>query len=182
MSNRITPQEVSKALTGVKDVTTGRDIVSAGQVKNIEVGDRYVSFTLVLANPSSPTNEQLVKAAKEIVGALGAGEVRIQLAAQQSQGAASGPSLIPHVKHTVAVASGKGGVGKSTVAANLAVALQRLGYKVGLMDPDVYGPSVPMLMGSKEGAGCRGEFATAETNVHDVLSQFVNRTRVRPPC
>ena len=150
MSNRITPQEVSKALTGVKDVTTGRDIVSAGQVKNIEVGDRYVSFTLVLANPSSPTNEQLVKAAKEIVGALGAGEVRIQLAAQQSQGAASGPSLIPHVKHTVAVASGKGGVGKSTVAANLAVALQRLGYKVGLMDTDVYGPSVPMLMGGRE--------------------------------
>jgi ATP-binding protein involved in chromosome partitioning len=150
MSNRITPQEVSKALTGVKDVTTGRDIVSAGQVKNIEVGDRYVSFTLFLANPSSPTNEQLVKAAKEIVGALGAGEVRIQLAAQPSQGAASGSSLIPQVKHTVAVASGKGGVGKSTVAANLAVALQRLGNKVGLMDTDVYGPSVPMLMGGRE--------------------------------
>jgi ATP-binding protein involved in chromosome partitioning len=150
MANRITPQEVLKALAGVKDATTGRDIASSGQVRDIEVGDRYVSFTLFPANPSSPTNEQLVNKAKQAVEALGSGEVRIRLAAAPTQAGSSGASLIPQVKHTVAIASGKGGVGKSTVAANLAVALHRLGNRVGLMDTDVYGPSAPILMGGQE--------------------------------
>jgi len=150
MTRRITPQDVVAALKAVRDVTTGRDIVSTGQVKDIEVGDRQVSFTLLLANASNPSNQQLVRSAKEVVEALGAGEVRVRLAAEGGPSAASGASLIPRVKHTIAVASGKGGVGKSTVAANLAVALERLGYKVGLMDTDVYGPSVPMLMGGRE--------------------------------
>jgi len=150
MSQRVTPQDVVRALSAVTDVSSGRDIVSTNQVRDIEVGDRYVSFTLVLANPSNPANQQLVRTAKEVVEGLGAGEVRVRLAAQPGPAAGSGVSLIPRVKHTIAVASGKGGVGKSTVAANLAVALERLGNKVGLMDTDVYGPSVPMLMGGRE--------------------------------
>ena len=150
MSQRVTPQDVVRALSAVTDVSSGRDIVSTNQVRDIEVGDRYVSFTLVLANPSNPANQQLVRTAKEVVEGLGAGEVRVRLVAQPGPAAGSGVSLIPRVKHTIAVASGKGGVGKSTVAANLAVALERLGNKVGLMDTDVYGPSVPMLMGGRE--------------------------------
>jgi ATP-binding protein involved in chromosome partitioning len=149
MSNRISPQDVLKALTAVRDLSTGRDIVSTSQVRDIEIGDRYVSFALLLAEPSSPASEQLVRAAREVVEALGVGEVRIRLAAPAAAASRSGSTLIPHVRRTVAVASGKGGVGKSTVAANLAVALERLGNKVGLMDTDVYGPSVPMLMGGR---------------------------------
>jgi ATP-binding protein involved in chromosome partitioning len=143
----IHPQDVLKALAGVRDLSLQRDIVSLGLVKDVEVGDNRVSFTLQLANPSGPANEQLVRSAKEVVQALGVGNVQIRLAAQPAPAPRPGPHLIPQVKHTVAVASGKGGVGKSTVAANLAIALERQGAKVGLMDTDVYGPSVPILMG-----------------------------------
>src|SRR6266536_75742 len=99
MTRRITPQDVVAALKAVRDVTTGRDIVSTGQVKDIEVGDRQVSFTLLLANASNPSNQQLVRSAKEVVEALGAGEVRVRLAAEGGPSAASGASPIPRVKH-----------------------------------------------------------------------------------
>lgn len=140
-----------KALANVKDLASGRDLVSLGRVKGVEVGDNRVSFTLEVPNPSSPATEQMVQAARQAVEALGGGKVEIHVA-QAAAGPAAGaqqPSLTPGVKATVAVASGKGGVGKSTVAANLAVALRRLGFKVGLMDTDVYGPSVPTLLGGQ---------------------------------
>lgn len=146
----IHPQDVLKALSAVKDSNLQRDIVSLGLVKDIEVGHNRVSFTLQLPNPSNPANEQLVRGAEEVVQALGVGDVQIRVMAQPSPTARSGAGLIPQVKAKVAVASGKGGVGKSTVAANLAVALSRAGNKVGLMDTDVYGPSVPLLMGGRE--------------------------------
>lgn len=149
MSNRIHPQDVIKALANVKDLASGRDLVSLGRVKGVEVGDKRVSFTLEVPNPSSPAGEQMVQAARQAVEALGGGQVDVHVAQTQAGPAAGGqqPSLTPGVKATIAVASGKGGVGKSTVAANLAVALRRLGFRIGLMDTDVYGPSVPMLLG-----------------------------------
>jgi ATP-binding protein involved in chromosome partitioning len=149
MSGKVSPQDVLNALKAVKDPDLGRDIVTLGFVKDLEVGDSRVSFTIQLTTPACPVRDQLVAQARAAVAALGVATVDVRLATQVPWRAA-GNSLIPQVKNTVAVASGKGGVGKSTVAANLAVALQRTGAKVGLMDTDVYGPSVPMLMGSSE--------------------------------
>ncbi|MGH9357226.1 MAG: Mrp/NBP35 family ATP-binding protein [Terriglobia bacterium] len=151
MADRLHPQDVLKALAAVRDPTQQRDIVSLGLVRDIEVGDNRVSLKLLAANPSSPVAARLAQEAKKAVQALGPSEVRVELAGAPAVGASAQASLIPQVRHTVAVGSGKGGVGKSTVAANLAVALQRSGAKVGLLDTDVYGPSIPHLMGSVAG-------------------------------
>ncbi|HUI43435.1 MAG TPA: Mrp/NBP35 family ATP-binding protein [Terriglobia bacterium] len=185
MSKRIHPQDVMTALREVKDAATGRDVVSLGCLKGVEVGDGRVSVALELpehASPASPAGEKILRAVHQAVQALGGGEVEIHLARPASAGEAAGeraaaepatppgshagahagahpggnsggaadarPNLAPGVKTTIAVASGKGGVGKSTVAANLAVALGCAGHRVGLMDTDVYGPSIPMLVGA----------------------------------
>jgi ATP-binding protein involved in chromosome partitioning len=150
MSSQIGPQDVLNALRAVKDPDLGRDIVTLGFIKELEVGDHRVSFALQLTTPACPVRDQLVAQAKAAVMALGVGDVEVRVMAHAPAQHAPGRSLIPQVRYTVAVASGKGGVGKSTVAANLAVALQRTGAKVGLMDTDVYGPSVPILMGGDE--------------------------------
>jgi len=149
MRSKISPQDVLNALKAVRDPDLGRDIVTLGFVKDLEVGDSRVSFTIQLTTPACPVRDQLAAQARAAVAALGVANVDVRLATQVPSRVA-GHSLIPQVKNTVAVASGKGGVGKSTVAANLAVALQRTGAKVGLMDTDVYGPSVPILMGGTE--------------------------------
>jgi ATP-binding protein involved in chromosome partitioning len=147
MSAKISPQEVLNALKSVMDPDLQRDIVSLGFVKDLQIHDNCVAFTIQLTTPACPVREQLAAAAKQAVQALGAAEVEVRLTSQVTASRAAQTPLIPQVKNTVAVASGKGGVGKSTVAANLAVALQRAGARVGLMDTDVYGPSVPILMG-----------------------------------
>ena len=152
MDMHIHPQDVLDALRKVRDVSSQSDIVSLGYVKDIEVtGEGRVSFALQLPNPSSAASEQVIQAAQDVVRALGVANVQVRIMAPASSpgpaAAGARSNLIPQVKHTVAVASGKGGVGKSTVAANLAIALMRAGNQVGLMDTDVYGPSVPILMG-----------------------------------
>jgi ATP-binding protein involved in chromosome partitioning len=146
MSSQISPQDVLNALRKVQDPDLGRDIVTLGFIKELEVGDSRVSFALQLTTPACPVRDQLVAQARAAVMALGVADVEVRLTAPAPSRSAS-PSLIPQVKYTIAVASGKGGVGKSTVAANLAVALHAAGAKVGLLDTDVYGPSVPILMG-----------------------------------
>jgi ATP-binding protein involved in chromosome partitioning len=149
MSSGTGLQDVVNALRAVKDPESGRDIVTLGWVKELEVGDNRVTFALTPATPAGPARDQLVTQARAAISALGVRDVEMRVVAP-GPAHAPGPSLIPQVKYTIAVASGKGGVGKSTVAANLAVALQRSGAKVGLMDTDVYGPSVPILMGGAD--------------------------------
>jgi ATP-binding protein involved in chromosome partitioning len=147
----IHPQDVLKALSAIEDPASHHDIVSLGWISDLEVGYERVAFTLQLPPAVAPAQRQMVAAAKAAVEKLGVPTVQIRIVQQPGAvvGAARpGSNLIPNVKSTIAVASGKGGVGKSTVAANLAVALQLQGAKVGLMDTDVYGPSVPLLMGS----------------------------------
>ncbi|MGH9396666.1 MAG: P-loop NTPase [Terriglobia bacterium] len=151
---KVNPQEVLKALATVKAGGQPRDIVAQGQVKDLEVGDNRVSFAIQLTDPSSPTSAQLIAQAKAVIAALGVADVRVAAVSQQTVkmgSMAKNADLIPGVKSTIAVASGKGGVGKSTLAVNLAIALHGGGAKVGLMDTDVYGPSVPHLMGSRTG-------------------------------
>ncbi|MGH9469629.1 MAG: P-loop NTPase, partial [Terriglobia bacterium] len=145
MADRISLQEVLRALAGVA-APGGGNIVSREFVKDLEVGDQSVSFTLQMPGPPQ---EHIAEQARRAVAALGIPNVRVQLAAGATPAASPHAKLIPGVASTIAVASGKGGVGKSTVAVNLAVALNREGARVGLMDTDVYGPSVPHLMGSR---------------------------------
>jgi len=141
-------KDVIRALSSVQDPDLNRDIVSLGYVKDLEVGDQRVSFTLHFPTAVSTIKQQLGATAKQAVEALGVADVQVRVSSGTAAATAGArPNLIPQVKYTVAVASGKGGVGKSTVAANLAVALSLTGAKVGLMDTDVYGPSVPILMG-----------------------------------
>jgi ATP-binding protein involved in chromosome partitioning len=147
MSRKVSPQDVLNALRAVEDPDLHRDIVSLGFVKDLEVGDNRVAFTIELTTPACPVKDQLASSAKQVVHALGVAEVQVRLTSQVRTAKSGKDVLIPQVKNTVAVASGKGGVGKSTVAANVAVALERTGAKVGLLDTDVYGPSVPALMG-----------------------------------
>jgi len=151
MSKRVSPQEVLKALKGVEDAALRKDIVSLGYVKDIEVDSDRTVIVIELKTSGPPkANAQLAAAIRKAVEAIGAPKAEVEIATPSAAPPNAQSKLIPGVKNTIAVASGKGGVGKSTVAANLAVALYRQGAKVGLMDTDVYGPSIPALMGSKQ--------------------------------
>jgi ATP-binding protein involved in chromosome partitioning len=146
----LTEENVLLALRGVKDPDLHRDIVSLNFVKDLHISQGKVKFTIELTTPACPVRDELKNASIQAVqGTIeGVTDVEVQMT---SRVVAHAPmqktSIIPGVKNTIAVASGKGGVGKSTVAVNLAVALAREGAKVGLVDADVYGPSIPLMMG-----------------------------------
>jgi ATP-binding protein involved in chromosome partitioning len=149
------PQEILTELKKVKYPGFTRDIVSFGLVKDIEVA--YAGVTVALAAPAAKPEviEQIVAEVRKTVAAMqGVPDVNVQVEQaappQQRAAATPGKKPVPGVKHIVAVASGKGGVGKSTVAVNLALALRALGWRTGLMDADVYGPSVAMMVGALE--------------------------------
>lgn len=142
-----TPDQVLDALRQVQDPDLHQDIVSLGFVKRNEVADGVVSVTINLTTPACPVKDQLKEQAAAVIRALpGVRDVNVEMTAQVTQ---QGPprEIATGVKHFIAVTSGKGGVGKSTVAVNLAVALAQTGAKVGILDCDVYGPDIPMMMG-----------------------------------
>jgi ATP-binding protein involved in chromosome partitioning len=145
--------EVLDALRPIVDPDFGKSIVELGFVKNIAIDGTHVAFEIELTTPACPVKEEFQNAARERVGALsGVEEVSVTMTANTRGRAAPAAGaenreVLPGVKNTLAVASGKGGVGKSTVAINLALALRERGASVGLMDADVYGPSVPLLTG-----------------------------------
>jgi ATP-binding protein involved in chromosome partitioning len=147
------PNEILAELKKVKYPGFTRDIVSFGIVKDIEVAYADVTVTLTMASAKPEVVEKIVAEVKQAVAAMAgvpAVNVRIEqpsATAPKAAGAMSGPRAIAGIKHIVAVASGKGGVGKSTVAVNLALAMHGLGWRIGLMDADVYGPSVAMMVG-----------------------------------
>ncbi len=145
----VTEADVLQALRSVEDPDLHKDVVSLGMIKNVTIDGKKVSFTFELTTPSCPLKDQLESAARNAVEAIaGEGNVAVTMTANvamQPQG--NRPAALSKVRNTIAVASGKGGVGKSTVAANLAVALARDGAKVGLLDADIYGPSIPLMFG-----------------------------------
>jgi ATP-binding protein involved in chromosome partitioning len=146
----VTEQDVVTALRQVKDPDLHRDIVSLNFVKNIAIRDGHVQFTLELTTPACPVRESLQKECEAVLLALpGVEKVTVELSARVRK-TTSSMDLIPEVRNVIAIASGKGGVGKSTVAVNLAVALAESGARVGLLDADVYGPTVPLLMGCQD--------------------------------
>ena len=153
----VTEAAVLHALRGVHDPDRGEDIVTLGLVKDLHVHDADVTFTLAFAGQPPAAKASLHSDASKVVSQIpGVRRVQVKMGSAAAAKPAGGPAapapasdLIPDVKRTVAVSSGKGGVGKSTVAVNLALALRQSGAQVGLVDLDVYGPDVPLMMGAK---------------------------------
>lgn len=160
MKQSLTETNVLNALRLVKDPDLHRDIVALGFIKELKLNNRNVSFKIELTTPSCPVRDELKSAAEkairdniENIDAVSiemTSSVRVSPTQQKAD-------VLPGVKNTIAVASGKGGVGKSTVAVNLAVSLALDGATVGLLDADIYGPSIPLMMGINERPMMKGQ-------------------------
>ncbi|MEO7718632.1 MAG: iron-sulfur cluster carrier protein ApbC [Capsulimonas sp.] len=150
----ITEQQVLAQLRKVIDPDLHKDLVTLNMIKKVVIEGSHVSFTVELTTPACPLKEEIENMCREAVGEIpGVEEISIEMTANVRANLGKGVPTqqpLPGVKNIVAIASGKGGVGKSTVSANIACALAQMGAKVGLMDADIYGPSIPLIMGVED--------------------------------
>src|SRR3982750_2452312 len=150
MNNQINESVVLEALRQIQDPDLHKDIVTLGFIRDLKIDGGNVSFRIVLTTPACPVKAEMESAAQEIVSNMpGVSSVKVTMDAEVPKGRGLGDKVvIEGVKNIIAVSSGKGGVGKSTIAVNLAVSLAIDGARVGLMDADVYGPNVPIMLGA----------------------------------
>ena len=143
----ITSQQVLDALSNVMEPDLKKDLVTLNMIQDVAVDGKKVSFTVVLTTPACPLKELIHNACVNAIIHLvdSEAEVTVNMTANVTTKRSDDRPLLPKVKNIIAVASGKGGVGKSTIAANLAVSLADLGARVGLVDADIYGPSIPIM-------------------------------------
>jgi ATP-binding protein involved in chromosome partitioning len=144
----ISVDDVMAALSKVQDPELHKDLVTLGMVKDVSVQGGLVSFSVVLTTPACPLRAHIEQEARKAVEALpGVTEVKVEMQSSVPKGMREGPHGLANIRNSIAVGSGKGGVGKTTVAVNMAVALSKAGACVGLLDADIYGPNVPIMMG-----------------------------------
>ena len=146
-NQELTQESVLSALSKVQDPALKKDLIALNVVRDLRVKGSEVSFRLALATPLHPYSEQIEKETRVALQKAGAEKIKIELAAEVPADGRVRAGLAAGIKNVVAIASGKGGVGKSTVAANVAVALAEAGARTGLLDADIYGPNIPTMMG-----------------------------------
>ncbi len=150
---------VLEALRAVKDPDLHKDIVALGFVKNLQIGDGRVGFTIELTTPACPVKDLMRDQARAAIASLGVSSIDIEMTAQVRAvpRPEAGRAPVDGVKNVIAIGAGKGGVGKTTVSVNIAVALARSGSRVALLDGDMYGPNVPIMLGLRTQLGTNGQ-------------------------
>jgi ATP-binding protein involved in chromosome partitioning len=167
-----TEAAVLDALRTVQEPELGGDLVTRNMIKNLVVEGSKAAFTLELTTPACPLKDEIKARVEAALRLIGVEDVEIEWGATVRRSTPTTPQLLPGVKNIVAVASGKGGVGKTTVSVNLAVALAQTGASVGLLDADITGPNIPMMIGA-EGqpvASPEGKITPIEANGVKVIS------------